>query len=270
MCQFDSLGAVDHVLLSGLEADEWYVDSAKAALQAGTMLYAGKYSAPDYELLIRKQCCLAIESTMILHTPEVQKKLEELDIPVMIERSSYETEPMGRAEWVKLYGVLTGREAQAEASFAEQEQYVAAVSTLANTEKTVAFFSVNANGQVSVRRGDDYLPRMIEIAGGRYIFPNLTGSSNTITMGMEDFYAGAKDADYIIYNATIAEPLTSVAELVAKSPLFADFKAVQEGHVWTTDKSMYQSSNVTGTIINDIHLMLTGDTDQAVYLKKLN
>ena len=39
------------------------------------MIYAGKYSAPDYELILNEGCDLAIESTMIHHNPEVQEKL---------------------------------------------------------------------------------------------------------------------------------------------------------------------------------------------------
>ena len=54
-------------------------------------------------------CNLAIESTMILHTPKVQEMIEMLDIPVFIDRSSYETHPLGRTEWIKVYGVLADK-----------------------------------------------------------------------------------------------------------------------------------------------------------------
>lgn len=51
---------------------------------------------------------------------------------------------------------------------------------------------------------------------------------------MEDFYAAEKDADILIYNGTIEGELTSIAELVQKNSLFADFKAVKSGQVYTT------------------------------------
>ena len=70
------------------------------------MLYVGKYSAPDYETILSQGCNLAIESTMIYHSPEIQEKLETLGIPVLVERSSYESHPLGRMEWMKLYGCL--------------------------------------------------------------------------------------------------------------------------------------------------------------------
>lgn len=62
------------------------------------------YSAPDYELILSKNCDLAIESTMIYHKPEVKEKLEQFGIPVLVEHSSYESHPLGRTEWLKLYG----------------------------------------------------------------------------------------------------------------------------------------------------------------------
>lgn len=274
MCEFDSLDAIDHVLLSGEEADGWYIDSAKAAMESGAMLYAGKYSAPDYESLVKNRCDVAIESTMILHSPDVQEKIEELGIPVLIDRASYEPEPMGRTEWVKVYGVLTGKEDKAEEVFEEQKKYEDALADFTNTESTVAFFYVNSNGMVVTRKSSDYIPRMIEIAGGRYIFKDLGSDDDTassaVNMGMEEFYASAKDADYIVYNASIEDPINSIQELVDKNAMFADFKAVKSGNVWCTDKSLYQASNVNGTVINDMHIMLTGgSTDDVKYLRKL-
>ena len=95
---FVSLDGLDAVRLSGTNASGWYIPQAKAAMEAGDLLYAGKYSAPDYELIYDQGCDLAVESTMIYHNPEVKEQLEELGIPVLVERSSYEGDPLGRME----------------------------------------------------------------------------------------------------------------------------------------------------------------------------
>ena len=47
MCQFDEIGAVGNVILSGLEKDGWYIEAAREAMEKGTLEYGGKYSAPD-------------------------------------------------------------------------------------------------------------------------------------------------------------------------------------------------------------------------------
>ena len=54
---------------------------------------------------------------MVYHTPEVKEQLEKFDIPVLVDYSSYEDEPLGRTEWVKLYGLLTGRIKEAQKAF---------------------------------------------------------------------------------------------------------------------------------------------------------
>ena len=135
------------------------------------MFYAGKYRTPDYELILSKSCDLAVESTMINHSPEVKEQLEKLGIPVLVERSSYESHPLGRMEWMKLYGALLGKEELAKARFDEQMEHLCGVPEQKNTGKTVAFFYISSNGDVNVRKPGDYVARMIDMAGGIYVDP---------------------------------------------------------------------------------------------------
>lgn len=274
MALFDSADALNFIKFSGQKADGWYVENAKKAMEDGSILYAGKYSEPDYETLMDEGCNLAIESTMILHTPKVKEMLEALGIPVMIERSSYETEPLGRTEWIKLYGVLTDHESEANTFFEEQAKVMEDLGDVKNTKKTVAFFYMNSNGTVVVRKSEDYIPRMIEIAGGNYIFDDLENSesnSPSVELSMEEFYATAKDADYLIYNSSIDSPLNSMNELIEKSELFADFKAVKNGNVWCTGKYLYQATDSLGEMIRDIHLMLTdGEEGNMKFLYRIS
>lgn len=265
MDMFVSLNALNMVGFSGLKQDSWYIEEAREAMGQGEILHAGNYSAPDYEQLVSKGCGLAVENTMIYHIPEVKEQLEKLDIPVLVDYSSYESNPLGRTEWVKLYGILAGREAEAQAAFDEEVKAFEAVDQGEKTGGTVAFFYITTNGEVNVRRSSDYLPKMIEMAGGSYVFEHLgdeedTASSN-VTMQMEEFYAAAKDADYIIYNSTTTEELSSMEDLLEKNSLLEKFQAVQKGNVYCTTKNLYQSSMELGTIISDIHKMLTGGED---------
>lgn len=271
---FRAIGGIENITLSGTDANGWYIEEAKEAMENGNIQYAGKYSAPDYELILANGCDLAIESTMIYHSPDVREKLEEFGIPVLVEHSSYESDPLGRMEWLKLYAVLLDKEEEADAYFQSQTDMLTDVLGAENTEKTIAFFSINSNGYVTVRKTGDYISKMIELAGGRYIFQNL-GNDNalsTMNMQMEDFYAGACDADYIIYNSAIESELHSLDELLEKSSLLADFKAVKEGNVWCTEKSLFQETTGIATMISDMHTMLTSDDpdlSQLTYMYRL-
>lgn len=258
-----SLGALDSIALSGTKADGWYLPEAKAAMQAGQIAYAGKYSAPDYETILASGCGLAIENTMIYHTPEVKEQLEKFDIPVLVERSSYETDPLARMEWVKLYGILLGKQQEAEQLFETQVQRVAPLENQQPTGKTVAFFSITSNNLVTVRKSSDYVARMIEMAGGSYVFADLTDNGNnlaTINLSLEDFYAGAKDADVLLYNSTIEGSIASTEQLVEKCPLLAQFKAVQNGNVWCTVQSLFQQSMELPDLILDMNRVFTEGT----------
>ena len=272
MALFDALDALDVVRFSGTREAGWYVENAAAAMARGDMAYAGKYSEPDYELLLGEGCDLAIESTMILHTPKAREMLESLGIPVFVERSSYEAHPLGRTEWVKLWGALLGREAEAEAFFDGQAAVLDDLAGFANTEKTVAFFYVASDGGVVVRGPEDYLAVMIALAGGRYALGDAladAGARSSVSVSMEDFYAAAVDADFLIYNGSIDAPLNALDDLLQKSPLFADFRAVREGRVFTTDRSLYQATDAMGDFIGDLHRMLLGEAEGLRFLRRV-
>ena len=245
------LDALDSVAFSGTKAEGWYLPAVQQAMEEGKIAYAGKYSAPDYEQILAADCRLAIENTMILHTPEVKEQLEHFGIPVLVERSSYESDPLARMEWIKLYGILLGREEQAEQVFSAQETAVQPILSQKPTGKSCAFFSLTTNNLATVRKGSDYVARMIEMAGGSYVF------------------AGAKDADVLIYNSAIEGMIASVSQLTERFPLLNEFKAVQNGQVWCTTQSLFQQSMELADLIVDMHRVFTEGTPAAGELKFL-
>ncbi len=266
------LDALDSVTLSGTKAEGWYLPEAKQAMEEGRIAYAGKYSAPDYEQILAANCSLAIQNTMILHTPEVKEQLEHFGIPVLVERSSYESGPLERMEWIKLYGILLGKEDTAEQVFAAQEAAIAPLLEQEPTGKSCAFFSLSSNNLATVRKGSDYVAKMIEMAGGTYVFSDLTDNGNslaTMNLPLEDFYAGAKDADVLIYNSAIEGTIASVSQLTEKFPLLSEFKAVQNGQVWCTSQSLFQQSMELADLILDMNKVFTEGTPAADTLKFL-
>ncbi len=271
---FRALDALDRIRLSGTNADGWYLPEAKEAMEDGRILFAGKYSAPDFERIHAEGCDLAIESTMIYHTPRIKEQLEGLGIPVLVERSSYEEHPLGRMEWIKFYGALLDCEDLANAIFDEEAAAVEALSGQPGTGKTAAFFYITSAGTANVRKGDDYVARMIEMAGGSYIFSDLKSGDalSTVNMSLEAFYSGAKDADILIYNSTIDGELQSLRELLEKCPLLEGFKAVQSGDVWCVGRNLFQEPTGLGQLIRDLHRVFSDDlpsSGELTYLHKL-
>ena len=275
MDYFIRLDGLDAIALSGTKAEGWYLEEARTAMETGAIAYAGKYSAPDYERILAAHCGLSIQNTMIYHTPEVKEQLEKFGIPVLVERSSYESGPLARMEWLKLYGILLGKTEQAEQLFAETLAELEPLLAGQSTGKTVAFFSVTSNNLVTVRLGGDYVAQMIELAGGEYLFADLTENGNslsTMNLPLETFYAQAREADVLIYNSTIEGVITTREQLVEKCPMLADFKAVQSGDCWCTAQSLFQQSMELPALMLDMnHVFTEGDPapDTLTMLQKI-
>ncbi|OUP09173.1 ABC transporter substrate-binding protein [Collinsella sp. An2] len=274
ICLLDEIGALDAVTVSSVTADDSPVEDLTQAIQAGSVAYGGKYSSPDFELVAERGCTLAIENTKINHAPDIKQKLQDLGVTVLTEQSSSEPEALGRLEWLKLMGVLFGRETEAETSFERIAERVEAVASQEPTGKTVAFFYINDDGAAVTRRSTDYFSQMIELGGGTLISFDPTeendGSSSVqAVIDMEAFYAGAKDADVIIYNTTVDASVTSLDDLVAKNALLADFKAVQQGAVYACDEHMYQRMTDMDEILGDIRAALEGTGESAGFIWRL-
>ena len=264
---FLQMDALDAVRYTSTDAPSWRIPELREAVEEEEIAYIGKYSAPDYEALLTEGCDLVVENTMILHNPSTKEKLEALGFPVLIEYSSYEPHPLGRVEWIKLYGLLCGKLPEAETFFDRQLETYQTVEALEPLHKSVAFFHITANGGVVVRRQADYITRMIELAGAENAITELPPSDNA---QMESFYAQARDADVLIYNSTVAGDVTDMRSFLSQHPLLGDFKAVKEGNVWCTEMSMFQRSSAAADMIRELRAAVSGDAEEDLrYLHRI-
>jgi iron complex transport system substrate-binding protein len=176
-------------------------------------------------------------------------------------------------EWIKLYGVLLGKEAEAQAHYDAQKALIEAIPE-GSTGKTVAMFYITSKGDLYTRRAGDYMVKMLEIAGGEYVLPELEPEkSGTQKIEAEEFYIGAGDADYIVYIWSMGGKPATMEEFLARSPILADFKAVKDGNVWFTTPDYFQISDTLGAMILDFSKMLTNDdptVTEFTYLFKLS
>ena len=269
------LGELDNLDFSSKDKGTWNIPEANEAMEKGGLKFVGKYNAPDYEQLIAGDCDLVLESTMILHAPEVAERFEELGIPMLIDHSGYEVHPLARAEWIKVTGALFDDEEKAAELFDEQKYSFEKAIAGERTDKTIAFFFVNSEGLVQIRQGQDYVSGLIDMVGGKYVFADMNDDSSsrktTMNISMEEFYSRAKDADYLIYNAAIDDDVASVDDLLKENELFADFKAVKNGDVWMVGPDFYQKPLAMGDMAMDLrNLMTTQDRGKMFFLKHLD
>jgi iron complex transport system substrate-binding protein len=163
---------------------------------------------------------------------------------------------------------LESKEKEAEQFFDEEASRIAEIDTDSVTgTPSTAFFSVNSNGSVVVRKPGDYITKMIETAGGCYALDDITDEEDnalsTMNMQMEAFYDKAVDADILIYNSAIESDLDSVADLTALAGQFEDFKAVRNGDVWCTNKNVFQKTTGAADMIIEMNRIFCGAEDDS-------
>ncbi len=152
----DAIGALDCTPLVGTDKSGWYLPNVIAAMESGKIKFGGKYSEPDFEKIVSEGIQLHVNTTMIDSKPDVLEKFDELKIPSLVEDSSKEGSPLARVEWVKLFGVIFGKEAEADKYFEEQKKMVND-NTSASLGKTVAMGYISSNGDKAyLRNGGDY------------------------------------------------------------------------------------------------------------------
>lgn len=275
---FQELDVLDRVKMTSTKAADWCIPEIRELVDTEEIAFVGKYSSPDYEYLVSEDCDFVVESTMIYHSPEVKEKLEALGIPVLIERSSYESHPLGRMEWIKLYGLLFDAEEEAEQFFQEKCEKVEKIREQLpdGTKQTAAFFSISSNGYAVVRKPNDYISEMLRIGGGESVFTaddlkTDASALSSMNLQMESFYEKAKDADILIYNGAIDGGIGSIAQLLEKAPVLSDCKAVKNGNVWCTEKTLFQKTTAVAEMIADINQVMQGtEKEKLDYLYKVN
>lgn len=263
---FDCLDALECVSFTSINTKNSQNEKITKLLNEDKIKYAGKYSAPDFEMLINNQCSLVIENTMITHTPDIINRLSDVNIPVMIDYSSHERDLLGRMEWIKLYGLLCNKLDDAKEIFNEKEKMLNASFDKVN--KKVAYFYISENGGIVIRKNNDYIVNMINIAGGEYIFEGNEEYDGTgqMTIQKEAFFEKVSDCDVLIYNSTINGKINTKEELISKCEVLKNTKAYREDSIYCTNSNIYLSVMSLPEIVTELNeLFLNNETGEYFY-----
>jgi iron complex transport system substrate-binding protein len=153
--------------------------------------------------------------------------LEGLGIPV-VEVSEYlEEHPLGRAEWLRFFGVLLGEEHKADSLFEGiVQRYDRVRSQVRRDSMPTVLFGSYWNGQWFVPPGNSYMAKLIDDAGGGYVFADRKGEGN-ITVDMETMITVGGNADVWGMIAAMGPTVTD-QDFTQGDERLAGFKAVQE------------------------------------------
>lgn len=151
-------------------------------------------------------------------------QLQENHIPVIFLQNYLEKHPLGRAEWILVFGALMGKLEQAEGMFASIEEHYLLTKERAESAKTKPTVLINApfSGTWDVPAGDSYMATLFNDAGGNYIFSNHKGAGR-IPMGIEQVFAQASKAD-VWFNPGACRERACMLQLDQRIAQFSAFK----------------------------------------------
>lgn len=190
---FDELGAMEAV---GGVCDLSYIrlEKIRRRVRDGLITDAGSSMSPDIERVI------ALHPDGILLSPFENGsygRVEKLDIP-LIECADYmETSALGRAEWMRFYGMLAGKEREADSLFAEVERGYQALRAMADKakKKPVVLAELKQGSAWYVPGGRSVTGQMYADAGAHYAFGSIA-ENGASPLSFETVYDRARHADY--------------------------------------------------------------------------
>ena len=205
---FGRLGEIGRV--KGILESRYVTDSLMCSLlEKGLVQDVGTESQTNVERLI------ALQPDIILYTPylgsrDVSRNVSALPNTIMFPFADYlETSPLGRAEWIRIVGILCGRRQEADAWFDEIERRYLSLKALCDSveDRPTVFSDLPFNGQWYVAGGQSYIAQLFADAGADYIWSD-NDRSGSVPLDFETILAKAQHADFWRVANSTSLPMT--------------------------------------------------------------
>lgn len=247
------------------------------------LISEGKVSDVGYEQSINYELVLSLKPDVVFsygvgaEAAGYLHKLHDLDIPVVFVGDYLETSPLGKAEWLKFFGAMLGREKMADSLFTIIENdYVDTRSIVENSQtKPNVFINLPWNDTWYFPGGNSYMANLIRDAGGNYLLSHLDGNSSH-PFSIESALVKGMEADVWI-NTGSAE---SLHEISSNFPQLKVLPVIKSGNVYNSVKrtnnlggnDFYESGAVKpNLILKDLVKIFYPDSieHELVYFQKL-
>lgn len=153
----------------------------------------GYDAAPDYERIFTLKPDLVVAYATSAVVPDYVAFLRSSGIPVLLLYDHLETHPLARASYVRLFGALTGRQAEADAFFADvSEKYHSLIYK--GTERKKVLVNLPYGDRWFIPGGANWFTRLVEDAGGEVLGAE-EGESASSVISLEKACALSREAD---------------------------------------------------------------------------
>jgi len=189
----------------------------------------GYDAALDYETILKLKPDLVLTYAVSSAEPSYLLKLKGLGIRTAVIHEHLESHPLARAEYIRLFGLLTGRSLQADSLFNDvRDRYLSLVATTATPKKVLV--NIPYADQWYIPGGDNYMTRLIRDAGGE-VLGAAPGEFESSVISVEKAFEYAQEADVWLNPGWCS----TKDQLRSVHPLFADFPVLAKP-VWNNTK----------------------------------
>lgn len=194
----------------------------------GDLVRTGRDNGYNQEYLIASRPDLVLQSGVDgQFNPD--PRLTEAGIPVMFVLEWMESTPLGRAEWVKVFGLITGKVRVADSLFKRiEENYHACAKLGREAPEKIKVLTGNVfKGTWYMPGGRNYMTRFFEDAGMDYVYKD-TDQSSSLALSFESVIYQLADAP-----VWISVNVDSLSQLIAAEERYSVFKAVRDHRVYS-------------------------------------
>lgn len=229
-----ALGATDAII--GISGTDLLFDTLlREDVRNGRIPDVGYESNLDRELVVSLKPDLLMAYN-IGAPSEYMRKLEAMGVKVMYNADYLEQHPLARCGWIRVFGALTGREERADSILgAVTSRYRELAGKVRNISSVRPHVLLGAPWEDSwyVSPSNSYIGRLINDAGGHYLFDDLA-APNSVPYSVEAVFRRAAGADVWLNPGAAG----SLAELAAADRRLAKLPVYREGKIWNNRKRM--------------------------------
>jgi iron complex transport system substrate-binding protein len=213
-----------------------YVSSEKTRqlIDNGSVKNVGQNEKLNMEQLIELAPDLIVTFGVDNNNPMI-KNLEKSGLKVLIQGDWMEQSPLGKAEWLKLYGALFGKEKEAKILFDTiVKNYNEALKLVSNEKpKSTVLYGSMYQDQWFVAKGNSWVAQFMKDAKANYLWSNVQGTGS-LGLSFENILDKAKNADYWIASGSFK----TISELGDSNPHYSQFDAFTSKNVYTFESKL--------------------------------
>tara|TARA_B100000809_G_scaffold9024_1_gene8627 strand:- start:28106 stop:29245 length:1140 start_codon:yes stop_codon:yes gene_type:complete len=220
-----------------------YVSSEKTRklIDAGNITEIGKESSLNTEILLDLQPELVVGYS-VSSADKSLTTVQKAGIPVIYNGDWLEETPLGRAEWIKFFGVLFDKENQADSIFNTIENnYLEAkkIALKSNKKQTILSGAIMSKDIWNLPAGDSFVAQFLKDANLNYLWKNSKGKGS-LSLSFESVFDTGRNADFWIAPGYFS----SKEQLLQSNQIYAEFAAFKNNKIFTPSTKKGETGGV--------------------------